>query len=149
MTEHNTVKETLDSVKAELETLQKEIADKEAEEQFNERMASLDDNFELTDEDREVIAADIKDLNEEDYESYNNKMNVLLKNKLKSEIEKANAEASEEVKASTDAEEVIETAVDEANKETEELPNSTTPEEPTTQEKYQQAFSIAEFEINY
>ena len=149
VTEHNTVKETLDSVKAELETLQKEKAEKEAEEQFNERMSSLDDNFELTDEAREVIAADIKDLNEEDYESYNNKMNVLLKNKLKSEIEKANAEASEEVKASTDAEEVIETAVDEANKETEELPNSTTPEEPTTQEKYQQAFSIEEFEINY
>ena len=147
---HEEVKDTLDKVKADLEVLQKEKEEKEAEEKFNEHMSSLDDDFQLTDEDREVIATDIKDMSEEEYDSYVNKMNILLKNKLKVEIEKAEAEASKEVKANdTEAEEVIESAVDEADKEVEELPNSTTPEEPTTLEKYEKAFDIDQFEIKY
>ena len=149
VTEHESVKDNLEKVKADLDILQREKIQKEAEEKFNERMSSLDDDFELTNEDREVIAADIKEMEEEEYGAYSGKLQVLLKNKLKSEIERAEAETASEVKASTEAEEVIESAVDGAEKEAEELPNSTTPEEQSTMEKYQQAFSLDQFEIKY
>lgn len=149
VTEHESVKDNLEKVKADLDILQREKIQKEAEEKFNERMSSLDDDFELTNEDREVIAADIKEMEEEEYGAYSGKLQILLKNKLKSEIERAEAETASEVKASTEAEEVIESAVDGAEKEAEELPNSTTPEEQSTMEKYQQAFSLDQFEIKY
>jgi len=149
VTEHESVKDNLEKVKADLDILQQEKTQKEAEEKFNERMSSLDDDFELTNEDREVIAADIKEMEEEEYGTYSGKLQILLKDKLKSEIEKTEAETATEVKASTEAEEVIESAVDGAEKEVEELPNSTTPAEQTTMEKYQQAFSLDQFEIKY
>jgi ribosome-binding ATPase YchF (GTP1/OBG family) len=48
-------------------------------------MASLDEKFDLTDEEREVIASDIKDLDEDGYTDYSKKMSVLLSSKEKSE----------------------------------------------------------------
>ena len=57
-------KEELEKLKASLETLENEKLERESQETFNERMASFDDKYELTDEDREVIAKDIKDLDE-------------------------------------------------------------------------------------
>ena len=53
------VKDELQSVSEKLKTLEDEQAAKAAEELFNQRMASFDEKYELTDEDRKVIAADI------------------------------------------------------------------------------------------
>ena len=59
-------------------------------------------------------------------------------------------EKVEEVKASVGTEEglVVETAVDEADKEDAEVPNSIQAEEETLTEKYKKAFSLDQFEIN-
>ena len=41
-------------------------------------MAAFDEAYELDDEHRAIIASDIKDMNEEDFDSYAKKMEVLL-----------------------------------------------------------------------
>ena len=54
-------------------------------EQFNQRMASFDERYDLTDEDRKVLASQIKDLTEEDFASFDQNMTVLLSSKVKTE----------------------------------------------------------------
>ena len=122
-------------------------------------MALLDEDYELNDEDREVLASDIKDMNKEDFESYQKRINVLLREKSKKLIEAKKAKAAqkaeetktEETKASEETEKeesVVETAVDEADKEDTEVPNSIQAEDETLVEKYKKAFSLDQFEIN-
>ena len=83
--EHEKMKEELESAKSAIEQMEAEKAERQKQEQFNERMASLDEKFDLTDEEREVIASDIKDLDEDGYTDYSKKMSVLLSSKEKSE----------------------------------------------------------------
>ena len=83
--EHEKMKEELESAKSAIEQMEAEKAKRQKQEQFNERMASLDEKFDLTDEEREVIASDIKDLDEDGYTDYSKKMSVLLSSKEKSE----------------------------------------------------------------
>ena len=147
-------KEEVEKLKASLETLENEKLERESQEKFNERMTSFDDKYELTDEDREVIAKDIKDLDEEQYEAYSTKMNVLLSGKDKevlaqkaqeaAKTEEANAseEASEEV-----TEKVVEDAVDNAEEEKEAIANSTEAGEKSVYDKYKEAFSVENFNI--
>ena len=122
-------------------------------------MSTLDEEYALTDEDREVIASDVKDMNNENFESYSKKLAVLLKGKSRELLakeeaeEKLKAEKAEkaETKASTEEVEdstVIETAVEDAQEEElEDIPNSTTAEEETLQQKYRKAFSLDQFEL--
>ena len=147
------LKDKLDTVEKALADLEEEKAQREAEAKFNERMTLLDEDYELNDEDREVLASDIKDMNEEDFTSYKNKINVLLKDKSKKLIEAKKAEEAqkaEETKASEETEEssVVEIAVDKADKEDSEVPNSIQAEEETLVEKYKKAFSLDQFDIN-
>ena len=60
--EHDQLTDELDKVKDALGELEKANTEREAEEKFNQRMSSLDEEYALTDEDREVIASDIKDM---------------------------------------------------------------------------------------
>jgi hypothetical protein len=154
--EQEELKDKLVSVEKSLAELEQEKQEREAQQRFNERMSTLDEEYKLNDEDREVIASDIKDMNNEDFESYSKKLSVLLKDKnrealaKKEEENKLNAE-KEEVKASTEEQEdstVIETVVEEAQEEdSEDIPNSTVAEEETLVQKYQKAFSLDQFEI--
>jgi hypothetical protein len=59
----------LTNLKVEIAKLIEAKEAKEAEEKFNQRMAHMDDVYELNDEDREVIAADVKDLGDEGFET--------------------------------------------------------------------------------
>ena len=76
--EHSKLKEEFQGMNKSLEDLQSEVAAQEAEAKFNQRMASFDETYELDDEHRGIIAADIKDMSDEDYEAYAKKMEVLL-----------------------------------------------------------------------
>ena len=89
--EHDEMKEELESAKSAIEKMEAEEAKRQKQEQFSDRMNSLDEKYDLTDEEREVIASDIKDLDDEAYAGYSEKMGVLLSDK-----EKKEAEASEE-----------------------------------------------------
>ena len=157
----------LAEVKSNLEELEKAKAEKEAEELFNSRMAGMDEKYELTDEDREVIATDIKALDEENFEAYSKKLTVLLRDKDKALLtEKAEAEAKateakEEAKAETEEQveqdavaseeeatnEVLDEVVDNAESTTEEVPVSSEGEQ-TLYDKYASAFSLEGFDIN-
>ena len=76
--EHSKLKETFEGINNSLDELKSEVAAKEAEEKFNQRMASFDAEYELDDDHRAIIASDIKDMDDEDFESYAKKMEILL-----------------------------------------------------------------------
>ena len=124
-------------------------------------MASLDEEYNLDDEDRGVIAAQIKDLDDEAYASYKETLTVLLRSKTKtaeaSEAEVVEVEASEkkeetpteEVEASVEEqnENVVEDAIDNAEKMNDSIPVSAEASEPTVFDKYKQAFNLDQFEF--
>ena len=166
--QHDETKEQLDQVQEALDTLQAEKIEREKLDQFNQRMSLLDDTYALSDQEREIIAADIKDLDEEGFAAYQSKMEVLLKDKNKetlakeeeakaseeSQEEQADTEevvaSEEEAKASEEQsleQDVVENAVDQAENAGEEIPVTTAAEEPTVKEKYKDAFGIENFEI--
>ncbi len=141
--EHETLKAELESVKEKLASLETEKVEREMLEQFNQRMASFDERYDLSDEDRKVLASQIKDLTEEDFTAFDQNMTVLLSSKVKTE---ETEEVVEEVEASV-AEEVVESAVENAEVEKETVPVSSPAEEPSITEKYSKAFSIENFDI--
>jgi len=159
-TESEKVKEELEKLKASLAKLEEEKIAKAKEEAFNLRMAAFDEEFDLSDEDRQVLATDIKDLNDESFAAYKNKMAVLMKEKSKmakkakeEEMKKAKASevVTEEVKASVPSEqsatEVVDEVLDNSNVEKTSIPNSTTTAEVSLREKYSKAFGFEGFEI--
>ena len=150
--ESEKLKTEIADIKASLEKLEQEKIAKLKEENFNVRMASFDEEFDLNDEDRQVLATDIKDLEEEAFAAYKKKMAVLMKEKNKStkkakeEEMKNMASVVKEVKASTDLEksttEVVDEVIDNSKLEKSSLPNSSTANEITVKEKYSRAFSF-------
>jgi hypothetical protein len=164
--EQEVLKKQLAEVNEKLSAIQAEQESKAKQEAFTLRMAALDEEFELSDEDRQVLAADIKDLDEEAFSAYKNKMSVLMKEKnkaaKKAAQDKMDKEKEQEMKASTISEEVkaseevaqvpttqevVEQAVDNGTKASVEIPNSAPASEPTVQEKYAKAFSLDGFEF--
>lgn len=164
--EHDQLTDELTKVKDALGELEKAHAEREAEEKFNQRMSALDEEYSLDDEDREVIATDIKDMDEEAFTAFQQKLSVLLKDKNKVNIAalaKAEAEKQEkaeelvpkaeltEVIASEEADavkEVVEEVLENAEDELDSVPVSSEAQEPTIYDKYAKAFGIDQFEIN-
>ena len=159
--EREALKKELEDVQAGLAELKAQEEARLAQEKFNERMASFDEEFQLTDEDREVIAKDVADMDDETFAAYGEKMKVLLKDKNKKALEEkkkeedakaAEAEASEEVVASESeeetSEEVVDEAIDNAEVEDSAVAATTDAQEATTYEKYKNAFSIDNFDLN-
>ena len=159
--EREALKKELEDVQAGLAELKTQEEARLAQEKFNERMASFDEEFQLTDEDREVIAKDVADMDDETFAAYGEKMKVLLKDKNKKALEEkkkeedakaAEAEASEEIVASESeeetSEEVVDEAIDNAEVEDSAVAATTDAQEATTYEKYKNAFSIDNFDLN-
>ena len=156
---HTELKSDYDGIKEKLDTLEAERIEREKQEIFNSRMASLDEEYSLDDEDRGVIAAQIKDLDDEAYASYKETLTVLLRSKTKTAEVVEEVEASgkkeeaptEEVEASAEVEEqnenVVEDAIDNAEKMNDSIPVSAEASEPTVFDKYKQAFNLDQFEF--
>ena len=136
--EHDSLKTKLEDVVAQLEKLEAEKAEKDKLEAFNQRMASFDERFNLNDEDRKVLASQIKELDEEQFADFDKTVSVLLSSKARSDEDEAPAEEpapaetpaepcsseapAEEpapAEASASVAEVVEEAVDNAEKKTE------------------------------
>tara|TARA_R100000008_G_scaffold69093_1_gene46415 strand:+ start:12593 stop:14086 length:1494 start_codon:yes stop_codon:yes gene_type:complete len=155
--DYDKVKAELETVADKLGTLESEKAEKEAEELFNQRMASLDERFALEDNDRQVLAEQIKDLDTEGWESFSTKIDVLLRDKSREVLAKKEEEAKvaeseeqkEEVKASDESENVVEDAIDRGKEDTDVVPASTQASEANTYDKYKNAFSVDQFDISY
>ena len=142
---------TFESVQAELEKIKEEVAAKEAEERFVARMTYFDKEYVLEDGDREIIAFDIKDMDDDNFETYSKKMGVLLSAKNRESLETAEAEVTQEAQASEEVEteeepvastDVVEEAVDNSEAEASDIPVSSDTEEQTTYDKYKNAFSV-------
>jgi len=159
--EYDSMKTQLGDIKAQLEKLEAEKAEAQKLEAFNQRMASYDERFSLTDEDRKVIAGQIRDLDAEAFTELDKTLSVLLSSKVHAEEEVVaeettapvaveEAAVSTEEQSSTEVEasvvkEVVESAVDNAKSETVNMPTSAPAEEPTIQEKYSKAFAMDGF----
>ena len=158
--EHTEVKESIESLETKVSGLEAEKTAKAEEERFIQRMAELDETYDLTNEDRKILAEQIKNLDDEAYTGFNNNLSVLLRDKNK-EVLKAKAgekavktetePKGEEVKASTENEEVkdaVEEAVENAEVDGESVPvNTTGSEDETVAQKYEKAFGLDQFDI--
>ena len=166
--EHASLETKLEDVMAQLNKLEAEKAEKDKQEAFNQRMASFDERFNLDDEDRKVLASQIKDLGEEQFVDFDKTVSVLLSSKAHSDEPAPEAPAKDPAPAETVAEEastpapeaapveasasevkeVLEQAVDNAKDELVNIPASAPAEEPTIFEKYGNAFAVDQFDIN-
>ena len=168
--EHASLETKLEDVMAQLNKLEAEKAEKDKQEAFNQRMASFDERFNLDDEDRKVLASQIKDLEEEQFVDFDKTVSVLLSSKAHSDEPAPEAPAEDPAPAEAPAEEapapapaeeaapaeasasevkeVLEQAVDNAKDELVNIPASAPAEEPTIFEKYGNAFAMDQFDIN-
>ncbi len=168
--EHASLEAKLEDVMAQLNKLEAEKAEKDKQEAFNQRMASFDERFNLDDEDRKVLASQIKDLGEEQFVDFDKTVSVLLSSKAHSDEPAPEAPAEDPAPAEAPAEEapapapaeeaapaeasasevkeVLEQAVDNAKDELVNIPASAPAEEPTIFEKYGNAFAMDQFDIN-
>jgi hypothetical protein len=151
-TDYDKMKAELDSVTEKLGALETEKAEKEAEELFSQRMASLDEKYALEAEDREVLATQIKDLDAEGWDAFAKNIDVLLRDKSREVLAKKEDEASKEVEVEEESkasEEVVDEAIERGEQEESTIPASTQASEATTYDKYKKAFEIDQFDINY
>lgn len=172
--EHTTTQKDLEEVKSNLEDLQTEVEAKEAQEKFNVRMTYFDTEYDLTDADREVIASDIKDMDDEAFDSFTSKMKVLLEGRQKyggnkgdmpdadrkkkghhgkgpkrkeTADEEGEVDWKKDSKATEATEEVVEEALENAEEITADVPSSSEAQSETVYEKYKAAFALDQFEI--
>lgn len=161
------VKADLSNTHEELNTIKTEFEAKIASEKFNQRMEEIDSAFDLEDEDRKIIASELKGLGNEDsqFSEYLEKLNAswkyktkafkeeqekLFEEKVQAEIESRLTEMS--AKANEEgAEEVTEAAIENAEKD-EELPNNNAEaceEELSIRQKFMKAFNKEDVSIQY
>ena len=88
------VKEALDTTKEELETLKAEAEAKATADLFNDRMNFIDNDYDLNEQELELVTAEVKGLEstEEAFEAYKGKLQVIFAHKLKANIEAKEAE---------------------------------------------------------
>lgn len=94
------VEANLTKIQEDLKKLQDIQAAKEAEEIYTQRMTYFDDTYELSKEERQAIAAEIKDADKDSFEKAKSKFDIFLKDKSKAAIkEKQDLEEAEAKKS--------------------------------------------------
>ena len=134
----------LEILKANLQKLEQEKLARETQATFNTRMASFEDKYTLTEDELSVVGSQIKDLNDEQYKKTEASLSILLKGKSKSTI-KQEVVASETTKTET---QVVDKALDGAQKTSKEIAATSSVQTPTLKEKYAKAFSQDQFVIS-
>ena len=143
--EHEALKAEYEKLSASLAELQAEDQARAKQELFNVRMSEFDSEFDLSEQEREVIASEISDLDEEAFAAYKKKMGVFLKKKM-AEKEKGQVMASVQAAEVAEVAEIVEAAVDSATVEEANIPNSSTISE-SVLDKYKKAFASDGFDI--
>ena len=161
-----TISELQDQLKQteeKLGSLEVEKQEREAQARFDSRMTVIEEAYELDDEDRKILASEISSLDEseEAFAEYQEKVSVVFKSKNKEYLEQLAAEmearieaevakrletsasTTEEAKVEQPEENVVESSLDQATPETEEIPNNngeSIETEETLRERFQKAF---------
>jgi len=149
------VSELSSKLQSELDQIKEQVAAKEKEESFQNRMTTLDEEFELTPEEREIIGSQIADLDSDSFDKWYNAFNVFAKGKNKKfmtemkqknekKVSEKESEASAEVELINDKEKIEEEATEvleraEANESN--LPNNGASSSETLREKFAKAFN--------
>ena len=162
----------LKETKETLSELEQDNKVREAAERFQIRMAAVNELYQLSEEDGKILASEIKSLDEseEAFSEYQEKLAVVwahknkeqitkqeesLKEKIDAEVEKRLAElstASEEETTQEGEQEVVETAIENAEETDEVVANNnaeSSEEEQTLKQKFQQAFTKEHVTVNY
>jgi len=154
------IKADSDKVKEEFVAIQESLKAKEVEATFQHRMAILDEEFDLTDEDRTIIAEDLNTLDsQEAFEKWYKKFSTFAAAKKKSakvvkqEAMKEGEPAPKEMKQGKAAEVVasektVEEVISSVEVKEEVLPNASSPQESTLVEKINAAFNKNSVKIN-
>jgi len=154
------IKADSDKVKEEFVAIQESLKAKEVEATFQHRMAILDEEFDLTDEDRTIIAEDLNTLDsQEAFEKWYKKFSTFAAAKKKSakvvkqeamkEGEPAPKQMKEEKAAEIVAsEKTVEEVISSVEVKEEVLPNASSPQEATLVEKINAAFNKNSVKIN-
>ncbi len=160
------LREELEAATSRVSELEQGQKQQEAIARFDSRMSVVEDIYELDDESRQVVANELKNLDEseESFAAFQEKLQVVLKHQNKEFIEKQQeafntklAEAVEkrleELKSGgTSEEEAVEEAIDSVEAEEASVANNnaeSSEKEPTLKEKFQKAFSEDNLTINY
>ena len=167
------LKEQLSVAETELTSLKEERTAQEAQECFNTRMAGLDNEFELQDTDREILATELRDLDvdEEAFASYLEKVRLMWGHKAKTFIQASEKQIQERIDtevaqaladlesstASTETTEPpeapeVEEVLDELEEQPAQVATNNNAEasqsEPSLRERFKDAFSIENLTIN-
>ena len=152
-------KESLDTLVANQDTLQKEIsalkealstaeAEKQkilASEKFNERMSAFDAEYDLDAETRQILATEIAEMEDSAFAAFKDKMAVFMKSKKKGEKNDKKQEDSKEAKASVA--QIVEEVADKAEKQVVNIPMTSSASQSSFYEKYKQAFDYEGFVV--
>jgi len=149
--ENAEISKRLEEFQTKINELEGEKEERLQQEKFSVRMASFDEKYKLSDDDRKVLAAQIKDLDDESFDKYSKDMTVLLSSKDKEiladkEVEKVEVDEEKEDSEEVSEASVVEEAVEKAEEIKEEIPNSSTASAETVYDKYKQAFDIDQFD---
>lgn len=158
------------SVKAQADQLQKEKDDAEKLQKYNQRMTQIDETFELSKEQSEVIAKKIKEMTDEVYAEYQKELETLMAAAKKKKAVKDNdkdakdmeegaepaddndeediqeKKKSKKSKASVNDAEVVEEAIDNGEKDKTTIANAASGEE-TLKQRMAKYFAPDQFEI--
>lgn len=137
------VQSKLEIAQEQIQEMKASIEKKEKADAFNNRMNLLDDEFDFSEDDRKIIASEIKDLDvtEESFAKYKNKVDVIFKEKNKA----YKKEKEKEMQAKIDAE-VEKRTKEKAENKKEEMQKSkaSTESDSKEEEKFEEAFDKAE-----
>lgn len=132
----------LDKLKVDFTALNEEVKQKEIEATFQNRMATLDEEFNLTDEDRSIIAEDLQSLaSEEDFEKWMKKFSTFAAAKKKGIVQDPEEQPAKEISEVQASEKTVEEIVSSAEAKEEVLPNASSPQEASLVEKISAAFN--------
>lgn len=164
---YDVVNQELKTAQEKLESLEAENAQRLSEAAFSGRMEQLSSEFELGEEDLQLIAAEVKalEIDEESFSSYKEKFEKIWSHKnkqfLKSQAEEFEAKIEAEVQkrltpsseeSKEEPEVVVEAALEEVEEQKEVVPNNNSESvesEETLEEKFAQAFSKDNISIKY
>ena len=135
--EIKSLNEKLTSLQKELDTLRAEKAEKDKVEVFNQRMASLDEVYELNADDRKVLAAQVKEMSNDQFKAFEQSLTVLLKDKSKEARKTANASTQQ----------IVDRAVNNADPTNKGLPNTTDPDTGSISNRFKKAFARDQIEV--
>jgi len=157
---HEEVKAQLQSLNEKLAKLQTEAAEKEKVDKFNQRMAHIDETYELDDDLRKIVASDLQGLDDEGFKKVEEKYSILFKDRNKAEAAKKKAKDEEEkkekgedgkklppwldkkkAKASEDDKNVLDEAIKTSEKEKTVIANTTSTETPSLADRMKAAFT--------